>query len=131
MGLQSGAALRNQTWKIIILSLQKRALRIIFFKPYRFHAVPFFNLSNLLPINFMYFKITCTLMHNVIKNLTPPKISRLLSYSSETHCYNTRFSAAGKIYHKHSRTEHFGIVFSTVSVLYQDISLKECYINNF
>ena len=103
MGLQSGAALRNQTR---ILILQKRTLRTIFFKPYRSHALPLFNLSNLLPINFMYLKIACTLMHGVINNLTPANISQLFNYSSERHCYNTRFLAAGNIYLKYSRTEH-------------------------
>ena len=39
--------------------------------------------------------------------LTSPEISQLLfSYSSETHCYNTRFSAAGNIYLKYLRTKY-------------------------
>ena len=62
-------------------------------------------------------------MHDVSNNVTPPNVSNLFSYSSKVHYHNTRFSAAGNFFIKHSRTEHiktrfqelvqkYGIVFS-------------------
>ena len=79
----------------------KRALHIIFFKPFRYHAVPSFNMSNILP-----FQTICSFMHDFVNNLTPPNVSELFSYSSEKHHYYTRSSAAGNLYLKHLRTEH-------------------------
>ena len=81
-----------------ILILQKRALRLIHFKPFRFHAVPLFKLSNVLPLNFLYFKTICLIMHDVSNNVTPPNVSKLFTYSSKVHHHNTRFSAAGNFY---------------------------------
>ena len=81
-----------------ILILQKRALRLIHFKPFRFHAVPLFKLSYVLPLNFLYFKTICLIMHDVSNNVTPPNVSKLFTYSSKVHHHNTRFSAAGNFY---------------------------------
>ena len=72
-----------------ILILQKRALRLIHFKPFRFHAVP---------LNFLYSKTICLIMHDVSNNVTPPNVSKLFTYSSKVHHHNTRFSAAGNFY---------------------------------
>ena len=97
-----------------ILILQKRALRLIHSKPFRFHAVPLFKLSNVLPLNFLYFKTICLIMHDVFNNVTPPNVSNLFTYSSKVHHYNTRFSAAGNFYIKHSRTDHMKNSFSRI-----------------
>ena len=86
-----------------ILNLQKRALRLIHFKPFRFHAVPLFKLSNVLPLNFLYFNSICLIMHDVSNNVTPPKVSKLFTYSSKVRHHNTRLSAVGNFYTKHSR----------------------------
>ena len=48
-----------------ILVLQKRALRLIYFAPYRFSAVPLFVSSGFLPIGLLYFKAVSILMHDV------------------------------------------------------------------
>ena len=89
-----------------ILILQKRALRLIHSKPFRFHAVPLFKLSNVLPLNLLYFKTIWLIMHDVCNNVTPLIVSNLFTYSSKLHHHNTRFSAAGNFYLKHSRTDH-------------------------
>ena len=89
-----------------MLIFQKRAIRIIFFKPFIFHAVPLFNMSNILPPHLIYFETVCFFMHDFVNNLTPPNISELTSYSSEKYHYYTRSSAAGNLYLKHLRTEH-------------------------
>ena len=88
--------------------------RLIHFKPFRFHAVPLFKLSNVLPLNFLYFKTICLIMHDVSNNVTPPNVSKLFTYSSKVHHHNTRFSAAGNFYNKDSRTDHMKNSFSRI-----------------
>ena len=60
-----GQAAPTNLEKIFIL--QKRALRLISlcFKHFRFHAVPLFKMSNVLPLNFLDFKKICLIMHDV------------------------------------------------------------------
>ena len=67
------------------LILQKRAIRLIPFKPFRFHVVPLFKLCNVLPLNFLYFKTICLIKHDVSNNVTPPNVSNLFTYSSKVH----------------------------------------------
>ena len=90
-----------------ILILQKRALRLIHIKPFRFHAVPLFKLSIVIPLDFLSFKTICLIM-------PPPSFSNLLTYSSKVHHHNTRFSAAGNFYIEHSRTDHMKNSFSRI-----------------
>ena len=61
-----------------VLILQKRALRIISFKPFKFHAVPFVNLSNILPRHLIYFKTIFSFMHDFFNDLAPPKFQNYL-----------------------------------------------------
>ena len=49
-----------------------------------------------------------------INNVTPPIVSNLFTYSSKLHHHNTRFSAAGNLYLKHSRTDHMKNSFSRI-----------------
>ena len=48
-----------------LLILQKRALRLIHFAPYRSHAIPLFIQHNILPLHFQYCKSVCSIMHDV------------------------------------------------------------------
>ena len=48
-----------------ILTLQKRALRLIFFVSKRYHAIPLFVASNILPVNMLYFETVSSIMHDV------------------------------------------------------------------
>ena len=68
-----------------ILVLQKRALRLIYFAPYRSSAVPLFVSSGCLPIGLLYFKAVSILMHDVHNNLSPRNISNLFSSASAIH----------------------------------------------
>ena len=45
-----------------LLTLQKRAVRLINFAPFRPHAVPYFLHSNIMPITMLYFKLSSVLM---------------------------------------------------------------------
>ena len=94
-----------------ILLLQKRVLRLIYFAPYKSHAIPLLNTSNILPLNLHYFK-TISLMMHVFNSLTPINISNLFTSSAKIHRYNTRFSATSNFYIKSSRADNLRNSFS-------------------
>ena len=117
---------------------KKCTLRLIYFKPLRFPSVPLFKLSNVLPLNLLYFKTICLIMHNVFDNVKPLNVCNLFTHSAKIHSYNARFSLAGNFYLQYSRTDHlrnsfssidaiYGIVFPTVMMLYQNINLRTSY----
>ena len=105
-----GQAAQTNLDKLIIL--QKRALRLIHFAPYRSHAIPLFIHYNILPLNFQYCKSVCTIMHDVSNNSLPANISNLFLYPAQVHSYNTRFSEIGNFNIKYSRTNHLKHSFS-------------------
>ena len=84
-----------------LLLLQKRALRLMFFG--QFNAQAFFVSSNLLPLDFLYFKSTAALIHDVFNNLTPPHISDIFTYQANIHSYNARSSSKGNFYVEYTR----------------------------
>ena len=87
-----------------ILTLQKRALRLIFFASKRSHAIPLLVASNILPaVNMLYFETVSSIMHYVSTHSTPKNIGELFIHSSDVHGYNTRFSCADKIFVQKSR----------------------------
>ena len=86
----------------------KTGLRLIHLKPFRFHAG-----SNCF-MSFLYFKTICLVMHDGLSNVTPPNVSNLFTYSSKVHYNDTRFSAAGNFYIKHSRKNHMKNSFSRI-----------------
>ena len=96
------------------------------------------KLSNVLPLNLLYFKTICLIMHDVFNNVTPPNVSNLFSYSSKIHHHNKRFSMAGNFYPQYSRMNHLKNSFSsigakiwnsipTVIMLYLNINLRTSY----
>ena len=89
-----------------ILVLQKRALSLIYFAPYRSSAVPLFVSSGCLPIGLLCFKAVSILMHDVLNNLSPRNISNLFSSTNVIHTHSTRFSSAGNLYTKYSSLTH-------------------------
>ena len=92
-----------QTYINQVLALQKRAVRHIYFAPYRPHAIPLFVSSNTIPVTMLYFKSIIHIMHDVFNKLTPCSTSSLFNRSNEIHNYNTIFSSAGNYHIKHSR----------------------------
>ena len=103
---------------------KKRTLRLIYFKPLRFPSVPLFKLSNVLPLNLLYFKTICLIMHNVFDNVKPLNVCNSFTHSAKIHSHNVidhlrnSFSSIDAIY---------GIVFPTVLMLYQNINLRTSY----
>ena len=86
-----------------ILTLQKRALRLIFFASKRSHAIPLFVASNILPVNMLYFETVSAIMHDVSTHSTPKNIRELFIHASDVHAYNTRFSGADNLFVQKSR----------------------------
>ena len=108
-----------------ILVLQKRALRLIHFAPYKSHAVPLFVSTKVLPINMLYFKAISTLLYDVSNHLTPSNITNLFERASEVHTYKTRFSSIGNFYIKPSRTNQKLKSFSRIgSKIWNSIPLE-------
>jgi hypothetical protein len=68
-----------------ILRLQKRALRLIYFKRKSEHAIPLFISSKVLPLNMLYYSTVSKLMYDISNNTTPSTISGLFTYSKEVH----------------------------------------------
>ena len=88
-----------------ILTLLKRALRMIYFVHSRAHAIPLFIDANVLPLAFLYFESVSNLMHDVNNNNTPLNILNFFKKLSVIHSYNTRSSTSGKFYVQSSRLE--------------------------
>ena len=86
-----------------ILTLQKRALRLIFFASNRSHAIPLFVASNILPVNMLYIETVSTIMHDVSTHCTPKNIRELFIHAPDVHAYNTRFSGADNLFVQKSR----------------------------
>ena len=86
-----------------LLTLQKRAVRLINFAPFRSHAVPYFLHSNIMPITMLYFKLSWMLMFDVYNNTAPHNISHLFIPTQQIHSYSTPSSSSGNYYISHSR----------------------------
>ena len=107
-----GQASKTHLEKILIL--QKRAVRLINFLPFRTHAIPYFAQSNILPITMLYFKLSSTLMLDITTNSAPQNICNLFTSTQDIHQYNTRSASSGNYYINHSRLNHHKNFFSIV-----------------
>ena len=85
---------------VILQSLQKRVLRLMYFSDYTFHSAPLFACSGILPKKMLYFKLVASLLHDIENHCAPPNISQLFTLSEQVHSYTTRFSVAGSFYIK-------------------------------
>ena len=99
-----------------ILILQKRAVRLINFLPFRTHAIPYFAQSNVLPITMLYFKLSSILMFDITTNSAPQNIYNLFTSTQDIHQYNTRSASSGNYYINHSRLNHHKNSFSIVGL---------------
>ena len=99
-----------------LLTLQKRALRLMYFSDYKSHAIPFFISSRLLPVDMLYFKSVTLMMHDVSNNLTPPNTFNLFAHQADIHPYETRSSQRGDYFFKRSRIDIQKRSFSRIGV---------------
>ena len=130
-----------------ILTLQKRALRLIFLASKRSHAIPLFVASNILPVNMLYFETVSTIMHDVSTHSTRKNIRELFIHASDVHAcktYNTRFSGADNLFVQKSRlnmklksscflrsVRDCGTVYTRIGVSSRKEHLKEKFISCF
>ena len=98
----------------IILILQKRALRLIFFVNKTEHAIPLFVRANILPVDMLYYKSMSILMHDINCKTAPSKLLDLFTPADSVHSYNTRSASAGRFYIKHSRLKQESHSFSRI-----------------
>jgi hypothetical protein len=82
---------------------QKRALRLIYLKKYKEHAIPLFTESKILPINMLYIKTVCNLMHDVSNESCPSSISDCFIHSRQIHNHNTRHCVSKNYYIEYAR----------------------------
>ena len=99
-----GQASKSHLEKLLIL--QKRAVRLINFLPFRTHAIPYFAQSNILPITMLYFKLSSILMFDITTNSAPQNICNLFTLTQDIHQYNTHSASSGNYYINHSRLNH-------------------------
>ena len=88
-----GLSVWGQTSKLNlekILILQKRALRLIYFRNNREHAIPLFVCSNILPVDMLYFKSIASLMHDINNQSAPLNLIYLFDRVDSVHSYRTR-----------------------------------------
>ena len=107
-----GQASKTHLEKILIL--QKRAVRLINFLPFRTHAIPYFSQSNILPITTLYFKLSSILMLDITTNSAPQNICNLFTSTQDIHQYNTRSASSGDYCINHSMLNHHKNSFSIV-----------------
>ena len=107
-----GQASKSHIEKILIP--QKRAVCLIYFLPFRTHAISYFAQSNILPITMLYFKLASILMLDITTNSAPQNIRNLFTFTQDIHQYNTRSASSGNYYINHSRLNHHKNSFSIV-----------------
>ena len=78
----------------MLLILQKRALRFIFFADRCDHAIPLFVREKILPLHFLYYKLLAETMHDVNNDVIPSQLKDLFIPTAKIHSCNTRSSVS-------------------------------------
>ena len=115
-----------------MLLIQKRALRLIYFKDYKQHSVPFFLSSKVFLLSFIYFDCLCSIMWDVANNSAPENIKRAFTRIPEVHSYPTRSSLNDDFYTEHSRLEKMRSYFSkswTKNLQYFTLRYEKIYLS--
>ena len=73
---------------LFLTSLQKRALRLIFFCRSREHAIPLFIKSNCLPIYFLFFQQLCYLVYDIHTQVAPINLIIQFTKTRTMHNYH-------------------------------------------
>ena len=108
-----------------ILILQKRALRLMYFADSKAHSAPLFVHSRILPVTMLYYLLVSSMMHDINNHRVPSNISMLFTHSEQVHHHFTRFSAAGNLYVKTSRTNQLLFSFARIGVrVWNSIPMK-------
>ena len=78
------------TFQRKIVTLQKRALRLIYFSKSKEHAVPFFLKSNSLPLSSIFFRDCSYLLYDINRQIAQVSILNQFVKTSQIHNYRTR-----------------------------------------
>ena len=102
------------TFQRKIVTLQKRALRLIYFSKSKEHAVPFFLKSNCLPLPSLFFRDCSYLLYDINRQTAPVSILNQFFKTSQIHNYRTRSVSSESFYVKFSRTDKMYAFFSRI-----------------
>ena len=113
-----------------VLILQKRALRLMYFADSKAHSAPLFVHSRILPVTMLHYHLISSMMHDINNHRVPSKISMLFTLFEQVHYHFTRFSAAGNLYVKISRSNQLLFYFARIGVrVWNSIPMKPCIKN--
>ena len=102
-----------------LLILQKRDLRLIimYFADGKAHSASLFVHSRILPVTMLNYHLVSPVMHDINNQRVPSNISMLFTHYEQVHHHHlTRFSAAGNLYVKASRTNQLLFSFAGIGV---------------
>ena len=113
-----------------IFILQKAAVRIMTFSPFRTHSSPLFARLKILTIFDLVKTLNVLFIHRVLNNNVPYEVRDNFKFTIKHHAHNTRESTAGCLEIPNVNTNSFGIF----SLSYQSIStwnsLSRIYVNS-
>ena len=104
----------SSTFQRKIVTLQKRALRLIYFSKSKEHAVPFFLKSNCLPLPSLFFRDCSYLLYDINRRIAPVSILNQFVKTSQIHNYRTRSVSSDSFYVKFSRTDKMYAFFTRI-----------------
>ena len=93
------------TFQRKIVTLQKRALRLIYFSKSKEHTVPFFLKSNCLPLPSLFFRDCSYLLYDINRQTAPVSILNQFVKTTQIHNYRTRSVSSDSFSVKLSRTD--------------------------
>ena len=113
-----------------VLILQKRALRLMSFADSKAHSAPLFVHSRILPVTMPNYHSVSCMMYYINNYRVPSNISVHLTNSEQVYHHFTRFSAAGNLYVKASRTNQLLFSFAIIGVrVWNSNPMKLCIKN--
>ena len=87
----------------------------MYFADSKAHSAPLFVHSRILPVTMLYYLLVSSMMHDIM----------LFTHSEQVHHHFTRFSAAGNLYVKASRTNQLLFSFARIGVrVWNNIPMK-------
>ena len=102
------------TFQRKIVTLQKRALRLIYFCKSKEHTVPFFLKSKCLPLPSLFFRDCSYLLYDINRQTAPVSILNQFVKTSQIHKSRTRSVSSDSFYFKFSRTNKMSSFFSRI-----------------
>ena len=108
---------QNPDSKLRVITLQKKALRIINNQPKNSHSVPLFKQINILKFEDKILIGNIKFVSKSINNLLPPIFKNWFIFFSEIHNYNIVLSSTDKLFKPSYRTDSYGKNSVIISVI--------------